>query len=357
MGYEVDFLPVGEGERSGDAIALRFGNLSGSRDEQVVIVIDGGFQDTGEQLVEHINRYYNTNIVDVAFSTHSDADHASGLLVVLERMTVYQLAMHQPWNHGANIAGMFRDGRVTATGISEKLRKSLEAARALERAAQERRIQIVEPFAGASGFGGRVRVLGPTRAYYEELLPGFRGMPEAKAQGLFAKAYTGLAETVTKVAERWNIETLTDKSETSPENNSSVILLMESDGHHLLFTGDAGIPALMQTADRLHMLGVDLSLLRLVQVPHHGSHHNIGPTVLDRLIGERLREPAVLRTAIVSAAKDDPDHPSKKVANAFRRRGAPVYATNGATLCFSHQAPSRGWAPATALPFYDEVEE
>jgi hypothetical protein len=27
IGYEIDFLPVGEGEKSGDAIALRWGNL------------------------------------------------------------------------------------------------------------------------------------------------------------------------------------------------------------------------------------------------------------------------------------------------------------------------------------------
>ncbi len=27
MGYEIDFLPVDAGERSSDAIALRFGNL------------------------------------------------------------------------------------------------------------------------------------------------------------------------------------------------------------------------------------------------------------------------------------------------------------------------------------------
>jgi hypothetical protein len=44
MGYEIDFLPVGNGEKSGDAIAFRFGNLSGSRDEQFVAVVDGGIE-------------------------------------------------------------------------------------------------------------------------------------------------------------------------------------------------------------------------------------------------------------------------------------------------------------------------
>jgi hypothetical protein len=31
MGYEIDFLGVGEESKSGDAIAIRFGNLHGAR--------------------------------------------------------------------------------------------------------------------------------------------------------------------------------------------------------------------------------------------------------------------------------------------------------------------------------------
>jgi hypothetical protein len=48
MAWEVDFLAVGEGEKSGDAIAFRFGNLTGSREEQKVMVIDGGTLEAGE---------------------------------------------------------------------------------------------------------------------------------------------------------------------------------------------------------------------------------------------------------------------------------------------------------------------
>lgn len=58
--YEIDFLPVGDGARSGDAIALRYGNLEGTRAEQTVIVIDGGFSDDGEALVELIETHYDT---------------------------------------------------------------------------------------------------------------------------------------------------------------------------------------------------------------------------------------------------------------------------------------------------------
>jgi hypothetical protein len=64
MAYEVDFMAVGDGEKSGDAIALRFGNLVGPRSEQKVFVIDGGTKESGEKLVEHIQKYYGTTRVD-----------------------------------------------------------------------------------------------------------------------------------------------------------------------------------------------------------------------------------------------------------------------------------------------------
>jgi hypothetical protein len=47
--YEIDFFAVGDGERSGDAIALRY-TIPG-RDEPIVGVIDAGFLSNGEELV------------------------------------------------------------------------------------------------------------------------------------------------------------------------------------------------------------------------------------------------------------------------------------------------------------------
>lgn len=79
MGYELDFLGVGEESKSGDAIALRFGNLFGTRHEQTVVVIDGGFKSTGDSVVEHIRSHFNTGVVDVVISTHPDQDHINGL--------------------------------------------------------------------------------------------------------------------------------------------------------------------------------------------------------------------------------------------------------------------------------------
>lgn len=359
MGYEVDFLPVGDGEKSGDAIAFRVGDLCSDPPEQIVVVVDGGFEETGKQLVNHIKKYYKTDQVDIVISTHPDADHSSGLKIVLEEMKVGELWMHQPWNHTKDIADMFIDGRVTDKGVREKLRKALDDARELEKIADRKEIPIFEPFAGMVDVNGIITVVGPTKEYYESLLPEFRSTPQPKV-GFLERAIEAGVGLLAKVAESWGIETLTDAGETSAENNSSVILNVSYDGRNILLTGDAGIPALTNAADYMeYILDVDTSSWNFVQVPHHGSKRNVGPTILNRIIGPKLSEPTKKMTAFVSASKDaQTKHPAKKVTNAYLRRGAPVHATQGLSVRHSYEAPNRpGWSKSIPLPFYDEVDE
>lgn len=357
MGYEIDFLPVGE--KSGDAIALRFGNLFGSRTDQTVVVVDAGFQESGQALVDHIRKYYGTSRVDIVVSTHPDADHASGLEIVLDQMEVGHLLMHLPWQHTHDIDRMFKDDRVTDRSVREALQRSLDSARRLEKLAKAKGIAIHEPFAGLHDRSGAFKIVGPSQAFYESLLPGYRATPEPKdAVGLVEKAIRAGMEVVGKIAESWNFETLKDDGETSAENNSSAVVLLTIDGTSALLTADAGIPALTEVADRLDAEAFDYNSLSFVQIPHHGSRRNVGPTILNRLVGPKRGEDKCVRTAFVSAAKDGgPKHPAKKVTNAFRRRGAHVHATQGVAKWHHRNAPDRGWSTSVALPFYDEVEE
>ncbi|MDD5751242.1 MAG: hypothetical protein PHS73_01850 [Candidatus Peribacteraceae bacterium] len=367
MGHEVDFIRVGEKSRSGDAIALRFGNLHGQRDEQFIIVIDGGTQQSGEELVTHIEQHYGTDTVDLAISTHPDADHSVGLRVVLEKMKVKKLWMHKPWEHAEDIRELFLNPRLTDVSLRTTLQKSLDNARDLITIAREKNIPIEEPFSDDNlGIPG-LWVLGPSREYYQSLLPHFRDTPEASAEpGLLRKTAQIVTEAVMRwLDETWDIETLIDPTEEenlrSAENNSSVILLVRTnDGKHMLFTGDAAVPALTLAADRAQALGFDLpNQIELVQIPHHGSRHNVGPTILDRILGPKRQQPANPKTATVSAAVEgEPKHPSKKVTNAFQRRGCVVQATQGKSKCLPHNAPPRaGWEAAQPLPFYEKVEE
>jgi beta-lactamase superfamily II metal-dependent hydrolase len=358
MGYEIDFMPVGEGERSGDAIALRYGNLAGPRDQQTVIVIDGGTKASGESLVAHIQRYYGTNKVDFVISTHPDADHSSGLTVVLENMQVGNLFMHQPWNHAEQIRACMTDP-LTKSKVEERVWRALENARELEKLANAKKIPIQEPFSDTFKF-----VLSPSKAFYQQQVANFRCMPEAEKPLIdqFVESLWGAVVEAAKILESWWGESLADPEEdaTSAENNSSVVLILVFDGHGFLFTSDAGVPALTEAANRAEALAIDLKQAKYVQVPHHGSRRNVGPTILNRIIGPIKEQEVRDKTAFISAAKDsNSKHPAKKVVNAFKRRGASVYATQGKGLWqHSSDAPPRqGWSSAAELPFYEEVED
>lgn len=356
-GIEIDFLPVGDGEKCGDAIALRYGNLHGTRDEQTVVVVDGGFRASGEALVEHINSYYGTNRVDIVISTHPDQDHVSGLKVVLEEMEVGTLLMHLPWNRSAGIseskAMHFRSPK-----IDDKFEANFAAASELEELARRKGIKIVEPFEGIRTHEGSLEIVGPSEWYYEELLGEIADEEKSKAARVAKHVRALLASASEKLLpESLHIETLTDAGETSPQNNTSAITLLRVGEHVALLTADAGIPALERAADRLEALGVGAGMLDFVQVPHHGSRRNVGPTVLNRLLGPKGTDSRV-GTAFVSASKDAPKHPAKKVTNAFLRRGYPVHGTEGQTKRHHRNAPTRsGWSASAAYPLHDAVAD
>jgi beta-lactamase superfamily II metal-dependent hydrolase len=364
MGIEIDFLAVGDDSKSGDAIAVRFGNLHSRREEQTVITIDGGTEESGQDLVEHIKTHYGTESVDYAFLTHPDGDHASGMRVVLENLAVSQVVMHRPWEHSTAIHDLFDDGRTTPESISERSRENLSAAHEVEQLAIEKGIDIVEPFAGVGTADGIIRVIGPTRDFYRESLARFDYMPDlievlANSLSMFSQA---AERSINWVAEKWDADKLVDPAEdsTSAENNSSMILLITVNDKHYLFTGDAGVPALSGALDYATNIGVDWSKLRFLQGPHHGSKRNVGPALLNRLLGPPKPVGSIPdKTAFISAAKSAaPKHPNKRVTNAFLRRGVKSFVTAGQAKRHHDDAPPRsGWTTATPVPFYDQVED
>lgn len=347
MAYEVDFLAVGEGERSGDAIALRYLDSNGA---QRIAVIDGGTKESGAQLVEHIKYYYGTDQVDYVFSTHPDQDHASGLTVVLENLSVGALIMHKPWDYADEVCNLV-DKEVTALTMERKLIKSLRNARELEKIANRKNIPIHEPFQGLNTGDGFFHVLGPSRDYYHVQLSAITEdvkNPLGKLLGLGQKA---VEEAVRFVKETWEQGTLAEpgEHEVSPNNNTSAIVLFNLDGKKFLFTGDAGSQALHLAADYANGMGVSLEDLTFLDVPHHGSKHNVGPSILNRIKATR---------AFISAAAQSPKHPSKKVTNELLRKGSTVVATQGEGKCHHDGFQTReGWSPSDTVPFYDDVED
>jgi beta-lactamase superfamily II metal-dependent hydrolase len=344
---QIDFLAVNSGEKSGDAIVFRYGDFS-RRELYKVVVIDGGTMQSGSDILEHLKVYYDTDHVDLVVCTHPDADHASGLRQVLNKCSVGELWLHKPWDHSEHICHLFHDGRITDDSLSTRLQDEYNYAYELMQIAEAKDIDVREPFAGRDFGDGVIQVLGPDIDYYRELIPNFTKSPEQKDNALI-KAFTSLTESVTNwLDETFDIETLDDRGVTTSENLSSAVLLLTLNGEKFLFTGDAGMESMHKVIDYCAANNIDISNIRFMQAPHHGSKRNISPAILDAI---------KCRTAYISASKESEKHPSKKVINAFIRRGAKVFSTEGQSLCHKMNVTGRAnYGAATPHSFYDKVE-
>jgi len=346
QGIEIDFLQVGDGERSGDAIALRYGDLTSGYE---VMIIDGGNKASGEELVRHVQGIYGTFTVQHVVNTHPDGDHSSGLTEVLNNLDVKNLWMHRPWNYAAGLLDHFRDPRFTAGGLEARIRDALDAAHELERIAIGKKIPIHEPFQG-SAIGPFV-VLSPERDWYlKELVPNFSRTPDAKrpAVGVLGQFAQAVGDAAMWVAEAMDIETLDETGETSAQNESSVVMYGNFGGNGVLLTADSGRQGLTRAILYGRVVGMSLKGLNCLQVPHHGSRRNVSPAVLNEITSQ---------FALISVAPKSTTHPRRKVTNALKRRGARVYKTNGGLLNHAINWPRRaGLSDAPELPFYDRVE-
>lgn len=354
-GFEIDFLPVGEGERCGDAITLRWRE----GDRYRVMVYDGGTADYGAKLVTHIRKYFGTDHVDYVVNSHPDNDHAGGLSHVVNTMSVGEVWLHRPWEYSSQILQYFHDGRITDASLAERLQEKMSAAHDLEQAARKRSIPVNEPFAGSKI--GIFTVLSPMKdRYVHDLIPAFEKSPKLAQESLAKAAVDYGRKAFQFVADKWDVEYLPDSVATSAENESSAILFGSYNEHGILLTGDAGIESLKAAADFATNLGIHLpSVVTFVQIPHHGGRHNMSTSSLNILIGEPrpLNHETRKRSAYASASAKAPSHPKRVVTNAFIRRGFNVAQTKGRSIRYSKNMPARAdYSKLNYLPFYDEVE-
>ena len=140
----------------------------------------------------------------------------------------------------------------------------------------------------------------------------------------------------------------------------SVVQWAEVCGRKVLLTGDAGVRALSEAREGGAVLGLSTEGVDWFQVPHHGSRRNLSSDVLDDWLGQKLAEPpnGASAPAIISANRNDNEHPKKAVVRALIHRGRRVIQTKG-TLCTSTDgAPTRaGWTAATPLEYPEDQED
>ena len=372
MNCEIEFLPVGDGSKPGDAIVIRYGEP----DAYELMIVDGGNIDSGKEIVKHIHAHFGQNIlVSHVVLTHCDADHASGLREVLRELPVVKLWLHLPWTFAAEARPYFANKNWTDKGLEQTLREEYDIIGELVQLAVNQATAIEQPFAGA--VIGPFRVLSPYRGAYPLLLPQFDRTPDADEAALQAanfwigKPPGVIAALVEKVAEKlaekvqamipetWETERLKDGGVTSATNETSVVLYGECSAGKVLLTGDAGVWGFAMAQLQAKQMGISLPGLSFVQIPHHGSRRNIGPTTLNALLGPiRAQDAPRPCLAFVSAPKDDSTHPRRMVLNAFMRRGCEYQATQGQKKVFWGGFPPRpGYVALSPCEFNYEVED
>jgi beta-lactamase superfamily II metal-dependent hydrolase len=350
---EIDFLPVGEESKSGDAIALRFGIYEDAKwKNQTVMIIDGGNSDSGERLVKHVKEVYKTTTVDRVILTHPDGDHASGLRNVIEELKVGKIWMHRPWNHWADLKDSVVDNRITKKSFTQRLRESYQFAHDIEQLAIEKKIEIFSPHQGSYYHSKEkfLTILGPSKELYLKLVQASEKTPEMELTESKSKIFSSSEKKIAYEDMTFATEHLEEGDiSTSSENDMSLVMLLTVAGARVLFTGDAGTQGLFNAITYASSQGISLKDLNILDIPHHGSRHNLSKGILKHISAE---------SAIISCSiKGEPSHPSKIVTNSLLRRGIKPYCTQGIILNYHNgSAPRRdGLDSATPIPFSNQV--
>ncbi len=229
--------------------------------------------------------------------THPDADHASGLRDILEQMRVDVLLTCVPWEHAHDVLPIIQktDSRVAAQSLERCLRDTFPAAVEAIEFAREKGVKVVEPVIqnGSLTKTTHMYLLGPTpEAYLTRWLPNYDCLPTQPSSnmGILGALAEKVAKALKWVSETWDKELLLDPNldEVSEENNASIIFAGTQGDHRFLFCGDAGVPALAEAVILGNKLGLPIPGFTFFHVPHHGSRHNLGPSMLNALFGRPL---------------------------------------------------------------------
>lgn len=355
--FIIDFLQVGS-SKSGDAITIKT-VVDGVSE---VHIVDGGYQFTGEKICEHIEEHYGvTHRINRVIVTHNDGDHAGGLRTILEKYKVDELWMLRPWEYADELIERFKRW-TNVDNLKKHLQELYSNLYALEQIALEKGIPIKEPFQGKQI--GNFRVLWPSRESYINLVADSEKTPDTYSESAIAgteSVFGSFKKAVSRlIAALWGEESF-PASDTSEENNMSIIQYASIDGRNILLTGDAGRLALNGAAQYAISIYGNVPQITDFQVPHHGSRHNVDTEVLDVWLGRKLDRPYAAGEykfrSVISASKEDEDHPKKVVVRAIKHRGGKVSTTENGPYAFTYNMEERkGWGPASDLPYPEEQE-
>jgi beta-lactamase superfamily II metal-dependent hydrolase len=337
-GIEVDMLPVG----NADCILItRWSGL-----EYETMLVDGGTKESYDKLYPFLvaKGLYHIHAV---VSTHPHEDHAAGLIQLLEdkRISIGRLYLHWPFNYfvASKVDAALKAAR--GTQEADDIGRAIDLAFGLVEAAQARKIPWnTQPVQGVQI--GPMTVLGPSEYFYREAVSEIVDESRIREFDRINKSYIAAVNAPQyQVMERLDQISLLEDPQTSPLNNTSVILAFRWDDRIYLFTADAGAQALNAAACAYALKGC-----YVVQIPHHGSRRNITANLIAHF------SPKI---ALVSA-EGSLKHPRRPVVNGFKKVGTKVYSTHYPKPTFLRltegTVPARlGYGPI--LPLWDKPKE
>jgi beta-lactamase superfamily II metal-dependent hydrolase len=349
--YEIDFRQV-HTAKSGDAIAIRYQ----IGQHWSVHLVDAGYATTAPEVANFIRNIYGTNLINHVVVTHPDRDHAEGLAPILEEFNVGKLWMLRPWDYAAHLLPYFpRYESVDA--LVKRLRDEYPYIYDLEKIAARRGINMGEPFQGT--YIGPFVVLAPSPARYLQLVIQSEKTPQQASLGILSGLMQAAAPIIRFIKAGWGSEKFSSEP-TSVENEMSVIQYAVLCGDKIVLTGDAGRDGLTEAANFASTVGLFLPGVNKFQVPHHGGRRNLSSEVLDRWVGPRLAQKVAQGQerfeAIISCAKEDPDHPRKAVLRALLHRGAFVLTTEDRPA-IAQRNSSRTYTVVPNVTYPDEQGE
>ena len=324
MGFEIDFLAIGDASKGGDAIALRYGDLLSTPLQQHVIVVDGGYSKNGDDLYKLVTERYKTKQIYVVILTHPDADHVQGLktLFEYEDIKVTNLIMHRPWHNESVKNAEYKDGRKTNNSIGEELKDTFKCAYELSILAENKGTNIIEPSVVNYNLegGATLKLLAPSSDWYlQKILESDKTPPCVVTESL--KTFSVEEDEFEDYEIGSTVEWKYDDPHTTAINETSIVALFEYGNNKVLFTGDVGREGLQLAVNEAQRQGISLTDLKIFISPHHGSRKNMTPELMDVIKSSF--------TMFSTPPKGDPHHPSRRLINKYLEKGHKLFSTNG----------------------------
>lgn len=278
--FEIDMLDV----KAADAFLIHaYRKGTKGQDVEYVVLVDAGNEGDGEKILNHIQKYYTQQYIDLVIITHCDADHYGGMQYLINKhnedgkFSIKKVWVHDPYQH-------VDVDDVKYIRKEETLRVRLNAAYAFSDGTNlldlldESDINRKEVFSGDTYAPLNIKVLGPDEDYYESLIPDFRVDLDFKEEQP-EDVYAGLV-CFSQTEDQFFSKALEDASDDkSKVNQSSIIFEFCPKDEVFLFTGDAGKEALTRVLDKYK----GLENIYWLKVPHHGSKHNLNNDIISRL--------------------------------------------------------------------------